>query len=375
VSDAPQVSIIVPALNEGPNLAPLAEQIAAVMNGRSYELLIVDDNSRDNTRDVAAELSQKYPLRLIVREHPRNGLSGAVLDGIAQARGDYLLVMDADLQHPPQKIPELLAPLERGEADFVVGSRYVSGGSTGERWGVLRKINSRAATFLARPFAGRTTDPMSGFFALKRSTYDGAQRLTPLGYKIGLELMCKSRAKNVREVPIHFAERQRGESKLTLKEQFRYLEHLSRLYDFTFPRASPVSKFSIATICGWIAGWVAYELFLSHLVADDSPWEVILAYAFVIATVGVFHLRYVRTQREFIVRPHPWLDFAAISFWEWLACAAAAIWMTRRVDDPSVAELFMISFGCATVVRYVLRKEFLLDVRGLRRELRKDELT
>src|SRR6185436_9268852 len=133
------------------------------------------------------------------------------------------------------------------------------GGSTGERWGVFRKINSRIATLLARPFAGRTTYPMSGFFALRRTTYERAQRLTPLGYKIALELMCKSRVENVREIPIHFAERTRGQSKLTLKEQFRYLEHLSRLYDFTFPRASPISKFSIATISGW---FVALAVFL-----------------------------------------------------------------------------------------------------------------
>jgi dolichol-phosphate mannosyltransferase len=366
---------VIPALNEAPNLPPLLEQIATALAGREFEVIVVDDNSRDNTKAVAAELSTQYPLRLIVREHPKDGLSGAVLHGIAEARGEYLVVMDADLQHPPSKIPELLAPLERGEADFVVGSRYVPGGSTGERWGVFRKINSRIATILARPFAGKTTDPMSGFFALKRTTYERAQRLTPLGYKIALELMCKSRVENVREIPIHFAERTRGESKLTLKEQFRYLEHLSRLYDFTFPRASPISKFAIATISGWLAGVLAYAMIIRYIVHPRSAIAIIIAYAVVIAVVALFHARYVRTQREFIVRPRPWWDFAVISFWEWLICAATAIWMTRRVDDPSMTELFIISFGSATVMRYVLRKEFLQDVRGLRRELRKEELT
>src|SRR5262249_17926892 len=147
--------------------------------------------------------------------------------------GTYLVVMDADLQHPPEKLPDLLAPLEnRNGTDFVLGSRNVAGGSTGERWGTFRKINSEVATLLARPFAGRTRDPMSGFFAMRRETLDAAQRLTPLGYKIGLELMCKCRVQHVKEVPIHFAERTRGQSKLSLREQFRYLEHLSRLYDF-----------------------------------------------------------------------------------------------------------------------------------------------
>src|SRR5439155_16440134 len=136
------------------------------------------------TPAVCAKLSEVYPVRLLVRTEPTNGLSGAVLHGIAQAKGGTFVVMDADLQHPPAKLPELLAPLDRGEADFTLGSRYVPGGSTGERWGLFRQINSRVATGLARPFAGQVSDPMSGFFALKRETYAAAQRLTPLGYKI-----------------------------------------------------------------------------------------------------------------------------------------------------------------------------------------------
>src|SRR5262245_45241926 len=112
-------------------------------------MLLVDDNSRDSTPQVCAELSKSYPLKLIVREKPKDGLGGAVLHGIAQARGQYLVVMDADLQHPPAKLPELLAPLEKGEADFVLGSRHVPGGSVGEKWGVFRKINSGIATLLA----------------------------------------------------------------------------------------------------------------------------------------------------------------------------------------------------------------------------------
>ncbi|HEY7089314.1 MAG TPA: polyprenol monophosphomannose synthase, partial [Tepidisphaeraceae bacterium] len=183
----PQISLIIPTLNEAENLPALVGQIGQALAGRSYEILIIDDNSRDNTPQVCAELSRSNPLRLIVRQAPKDGLGGAVLHGMNEALGQYLVVMDADLQHPPSKLPELLAPLETNEADFVLGSRHVPGGSVGERWGMLRKINSSIATALARPFAGAVRDPMSGFFALKRETFDGAQRLTPLGYKIGLE--------------------------------------------------------------------------------------------------------------------------------------------------------------------------------------------
>src|SRR5205814_6245110 len=101
-------------LNEAPNLPVLAERIDRALAGKSYEVLIIDDNSRDNTVVVCKELSTEFPLRLIVREHPTNGLSGAVLHGIGESRGGRIVVMDADLQHPPEKIPELLAALDGG---------------------------------------------------------------------------------------------------------------------------------------------------------------------------------------------------------------------------------------------------------------------
>jgi len=373
--ESARTSIIVPALNEAENLPALVERIDRALAGRSYEILIVDDNSHDATPAVCAELSKRYPVTLIVRERPKDGLSGAVLEGMSRASGDILVVMDADLQHPPQKIPELIAPLDRDEADFVLGSRYAPGGSTETRWSLWRKINSSVATLLARPFAGRVTDPMSGFFALKRDTFRSATRLTPLGYKIALELLCKCRVQRVKEIPIHFGMRQRGESKLTVKQQFKYLEHLSRLYDYTFPRASPLTKFSIATITGWFVASAAYVVLLKTRALPARSLAIICAYPFSILTVAVFHLRYVRTQREFIVRPHPWLDFWMISAAEWATCAIAALWVTRRVSELYPLELLAICFGLATVTRYVLRKELLHDIRGLRREPRRDEWT
>src|SRR5947208_250547 len=132
MSSTPEVSVVVPALNEAANLPALAQRVDAALAGTTYEMLIIDDNSRDNTREVAGEISQKYPMRLIVREYPTNGLSGAVLHGIAESRGKRIVVMDADLQHPPEKIPELLAALN-ADTDFALGSRYIPGGSTGEQ--------------------------------------------------------------------------------------------------------------------------------------------------------------------------------------------------------------------------------------------------
>jgi dolichol-phosphate mannosyltransferase len=368
----PQISIVVPALNEAPNLRPLIEQIAAAMGARAYEIIIVDDNSTDDTQAVVVALARSHPVRIVVRTQAKDGLSGAVLRGFAEARGEILVVMDADLQHPPSKLPELIAPLETTDADFVIGSRYIAGGSMAEKWGAVRRLYSRFATFLARPFSGRTSDPMSGFFALRRSTYDRAQRLTPLGYKIGLELMCKSRVQKVHEIPIHFAERTRGESKLTLKQQFKYLEHLSRLYDFTYPRTSPIVKFAVVLAISWFIGFAAL---LAQLRANVPPVRAaIIAYLFAVIVTAIFHIRYVRTQREFIIRPHPWLDFTLISIAELLTCAIAATWLHSRITHPTLADAFVIPFAAATILRYILRKELLQDVRGLRKELRVDEV-
>jgi dolichol-phosphate mannosyltransferase len=358
------ISVIVPTINEAENLPLLLPRIAAALAGNAYEVLIVDDNSTDNTPAVCAELAQKYPLTLLIRTDTTDGLSGAVLHGMARARGQIFCVMDADLQHPPEKLAELIEPLKADQADFVLGSRNVVGGGTADGWTIYRRLNSGMATLLSRPFAGGVSDPMSGFFALRRQTYLGARRLTPLGYKIGLELMCKCRVRRVKEIPILFGLRVRGESKLNLKQQFRYLEHLSRLYDFTFPRTSPALKFLIATAASWLAGLAAYAWL------GSAP----LAYLAALAVTTLFHLRYVNTQRQFIPRPRPWVDFAMISAAEWVACFAAAEWTRQRVDHASWIEGFLYPFVIATLVRYVLRKEFLQDIRGLRRDARAEEL-
>ncbi len=370
----PQVSIIIPTLNEAENLPVLIPRIAAALSGRGYEILILDDSSRDNTPEVCQQLAQSYNIQLITRR-PENGLSGAVLHGLREAAGEYLVVMDADLQHPPENIPDLLRPLEQNQADFAIGSRYTQGGTTHTTWSLFRKLNSRTATLLARPVAGPMHDPMSGFFALRRRTFQQARELTPLGYKIGLELICKCNIQKPLEIPIHFATRHSGQSKLSVKQQFKYLEHLSRLYDFFFPRLSPIIKFVIATASAWLVGFSVYLLALAKTHADGQiapPPAVAIAYAAAIIATAAFHLRYTRTQRQFLIRPHPWRDFAVISLCEWATASAAAIFCSRRIFHITPVELFVYSFLAATFTRYVLRKEFLQDIRGLRKERRTD---
>ncbi len=226
------VAVIVPTYREADNIPLLVERLASLRasTGLDLDLVLVDDDSQDGTAEIVRALDLPW-VRLIVRKSDR-GLSQAVLEGLRSSDRDVLVVMDADLSHPPEKIPEMLKALEAG-ADFVSGSRFAAGGSTDDQWGIFRWLNSRVATLLAMPLT-RVKDPMSGFFALRRSTFLDGRKLNPIGYKIGLELQVKCNVQRPVEIPIHFTDRRLGQSKLSLKEQLRYLEHLRRLYVHRF---------------------------------------------------------------------------------------------------------------------------------------------
>ncbi len=244
----PSIDIVVPTYREAANIRPLLERLAEVRRAHSLPLFVtlVDDNSQDGIEAVVAEFGCDWA-RVLVRPRDR-GLSSAVLHGIKHSGHDVIIVMDADLSHPPERIPAMLTALSLG-ADFVVGSRYAHGGTTDDDWGFFRWLNSRVATLLARPFTN-IQDPMSGFFALRRTTYQQARDLNPIGYKIGLELLVKCGCQNVLEVPIHFENRTRGESKLSLKEQLRYVQHIRRLYLHSYATFSEVGQFLVVGLTG-----------------------------------------------------------------------------------------------------------------------------
>ncbi len=238
--DKPLVSIVIPTYCEVDNLTPLVERIFGVIREADFsaEVIFVDDNSGDgSTERVAALRARDFPVEMVVRQTER-GLSTAVLKGFDTARGDILLVMDADLSHPPEKIPELVRAVRDEGCEFVIGSRYVDAGQTKD-WPLLRKLNSQVATLLARGLTP-IKDPMAGFFCLPTHVWRRCATLNPLGYKIGLELVIKGKCSVVREIPIIFTDRHSGESKLTLNQQLLYLVHLKRLYWFKFPVLAPL---------------------------------------------------------------------------------------------------------------------------------------
>ena len=230
------ISIILATYNRA-HLLPRAISSVLAQSFTNWELIIVDDNSQDGT----AELVRRYAehdsrIKLLVRVGER-GLAGAVLHGWRHTDADWLGVMDADLQHPPELLPELLNATGRGN-DIVIASRYASNGTVGN-WNAIRHFISRVSTIATLPLQRpglRIKDPMSGFFIVRRKIIEGID-LQPQGFKILLEILVRGRIRRAEEVPFTFATRHAGESKASLKVAIQYFSLLGKLSRYALFRA------------------------------------------------------------------------------------------------------------------------------------------
>jgi dolichol-phosphate mannosyltransferase len=223
-----KLSVILPTYNERENLPEVVAQIRRLPI--DVECVIVDDNSPDGTGEVAELLASKDPSIKVIHRPRKAGLASAVYAGLSKASAPYVAVMDADLQHPPHLLTQMLQALEDGY-DLVVASRYVRGGGV-VGWPLLRRIVSRVATLLAHltvPRSRAVKDPMSGYFALKRGVLESVKVYSPIGYKLLLTILAKGRYLKVKEVPMVFRRRLRGESKLDQREVLTYLKLLLNL--------------------------------------------------------------------------------------------------------------------------------------------------
>jgi putative flippase GtrA len=231
----PELTVIVPTRNERDNVQHLLDRLGAALAGTAAEILIVDDSDDDTAGEVArVGRPMEMPVRLLHRapDQRAGGLSTAVVSGMRAARAPWALVMDADLQHPPEVIPQLFKTARRQSVDLVVASRYAGHGSSGGLDGNARKGSSRFATRIAKMAfprrAARVSDPMSGFFAVRLAALD-VERLRPYGYKILLELIVRNPHLRTAEVSFHFAPRHAGDSKTSPREVLRFGRHLARL--------------------------------------------------------------------------------------------------------------------------------------------------
>ncbi len=218
------LSIVVPTYNEAGSVPILADRLHAALGARPWELIIVDDGSPDGTADIAAGLAPRIPVR-VVRRAGKAGLASAVVAGFEASSGDVLLVMDADLSHPPEVVPALADAIANG-ADLAVGSRYVSGGGVMD-WPLKRRVVSRIACLMGNALVP-VRDATSGFFALRRPVIDGV-RLNPIGFKIGFEVIARGHYKRVVEVPYTFRDRELGSSKFGRREIVQYVVQLGQV--------------------------------------------------------------------------------------------------------------------------------------------------
>ena len=239
-ADQPELSLVIPTYDEAENLPRLVERVHSALEGHAFELIVVDDDSPDGTAEVANELSRDFPLKLVVRTGHR-GLATAALAGFGRAVGRVLGVMDADLQHPPEHLPAMLAAIDQG-FDLVVASRYSPGGA--DLGGAVRKNMSKAARLLTRAVvssARKTPDPLAGFFLLRREVVEGVE-LKPVSYKLLLEVLVRGKARRVTSLPYAFERRLAGNSKFNLSEQVTSLRHIMRLALADIRRAGPFSR-------------------------------------------------------------------------------------------------------------------------------------
>jgi dolichol-phosphate mannosyltransferase len=230
VGAAPILSVITPTFNEAENIPILIERIHAALIGVPHEIVVADDNSPDGTWRAAEQIAAKDPSVVVLRRFHDHGLSAAVLDGMAAARGDFLAVIDADLQHDETRLPGMLAEAVGGRADVVVGSREVDAGGYGE-WSSRRRAVSWVASAIAKVFLKvPTTDPMSGFFLLSRDTYETcAPDINPRGFKILLEFIGRRKDLRVVDVGYQFSNRMHGRTKLNRSVIRSYLLGVAEL--------------------------------------------------------------------------------------------------------------------------------------------------
>jgi dolichol-phosphate mannosyltransferase len=267
-ADDVRLSLIIPTYNESKNVAELVQRLTDILEGPtggSYELIIVDDDSKDRTWEIALELSQRYPKLRVMRRVGERGLSTAVIRGWQAARGSVLAVIDADLQHPPEVTAKLFEEMTRG-ADLACASRNVEGGGV-SNWAMHRRALSRGAQLLGLVIlpsvVGRISDPMSGYFMFRRTSLAGVT-LSPLGYKILIEVLGRGRMGRVAEVGYVFRERTAGESKVTSRVYVEYLRHLVRLRLDSLP----IARFLRFAAVG--ATGVFVDMGVLYLLSDPS---------------------------------------------------------------------------------------------------------
>lgn len=314
------LSIVVPTFNESQNVQELLRRLEATLGMTGWEIIFVDDNSPDGTAAVVRDIVRANPRVRCLQRIGRRGLSSACIEGMLAVSAPTIAVMDADLQHDETVLPKMLAEIEHGGADVAIGTRYSAGGSTGD-WNGSRKAMSRLATTASRVILKQSvSDPMSGFFMLKRKVLDSTvHHLSGLGFKILLDILATARQPlRVAEVPYHFRDRFAGESKL---DEMVIWEYGMLLADKTIGRFVPV-RFLTFSIVGGLGVFVHMAVLSFALQGLDSGFATAQSVATVTAMTFNFALNNVLTYRDLRLGGWAWFK-GLLSFM--LACSIGAL--------------------------------------------------
>ncbi len=261
-------SLILPTYNEAHNLPKVVQNISQLLDAElpgNYELIVIDDNSPDETWKVALGLAANYPQLRVMRRMEERGLSTAVIRGWQVARAKVVGVIDTDLQHPPELLLKLWREIQQG-ADLAVASRHVEGGGVSD-WSFVRRLLSRGAQMvgliLLPGVVGRVSDPMSGYFLVRRQALVDCP-LDPIGYKILIEVLGRGKIREIAEVGYVFQERRAGKSKVTWKQYVEYLQHLLRLR-LSFGHVGRLIRFGLVGFSGVFVDLAVFYLLRSLL--------------------------------------------------------------------------------------------------------------
>lgn len=315
-----EFSIIVPTFNERDNILEVVHRLEACLKGKDWEVIFVDDDSTDGTAQYVREIAGRNRRVRCLQRVGRRGLSSACVEGMMASAAPYLAVMDADCQHDEAVLPRMLEALKVGDVDIVIGSRYIDGGGIGS-WNQSRAKMSRFATHLSRAVIKRElSDPMSGFFALRRDTLEAVVRdLSNIGFKILVDVVASSpRTLRVKEIPYEFRNRHAGESKLDSQAMWGYLMLLG---DKLFGHIVPI-RFVAFVLVGSVGVFVHFAVLTTLFRALSLPFSVSQGTATILAMVGNYMLNNSLTYRDMRLAGLRWVR-GLFSFM--LACSIGAL--------------------------------------------------
>lgn len=306
LEDSLELSVIIPTFNEHGNVAELLRRLDIALKGVGWEAIFVDDDSPDKTAALVRRQGRADRRVRCIQRIGRRGLSTACVEGMLASSAPYLAIIDADMQHDETRLPAMLALLKGGDTDVVIGSRYVEGGGVGQ-WNETRASMSRFATRLSRLVCKQdVSDPMSGFFMLRREAFeDVVRKLSGMGFKILLDVLASaSQPLRIREVPYTFRERFAGESKLDGTVLWEYGMLLA---DKLVGRYVPV-RFVSFILVGGVGVGVHMSILAPLLRIFSVPFASAQAAATITAMVFNFAVNNVLTYRDVRLRGWRWVS-------------------------------------------------------------------